>query len=117
MEDSNQVCHRRLLQYATLARLLEKRLNYAPIVPVRFVALYSRKPMPRPRAEPCIELALAIITHAVRAWKRNEYDDDRGGLLMFFHSDWFDFLFQSVVTQTTKSKMFKALGIPAREVA
>ena len=45
-----------------------------------------------------------------RATRRNE-------LLAFFGGGWFDFLFESAVTKTTKGKMFKALGIPAREVA
>lgn len=42
-----------------------------------------------------------------RAKRRNE-------LLAFFGGIWFDFLFQSAVTKTTKGKMFKALGIPAQ---
>ena len=72
--------------------------------------------MPRPHAEPCIKLALAIITHAVRAWKHREtHYSERYELLRFFHSDWFNFLFESAVTETTKDRMFKALGIPARE--
>ncbi len=44
-----------------------------------------------------------------RARMRNE-------LLLFFHGEWFNFLFVSAVTKTTKDKMFRVLGIPAREV-
>ena len=72
--------------------------------------------MPRQRAAPGIELARAIILHAVRAWKRPARRWERVKLLMFFHSEWFNFLFDCSVTKTTKDKMFKALGIPAREV-
>jgi len=97
--------------------------------------------MPRPRADPCIELALDILDRAVKDWKRcngqlRGYDGcrfhiepneliplqkaraiKRNDLLLFFGGARFDFLFDSAVTKTTKDKMFKALGIPAREVA
>ena len=72
--------------------------------------------MRRLQADPATALALAIITRAAKAWKRNGWEDDRDELLAFFHSDWFNFLFQSAVTKTTKGKMFKALGIPTGEV-
>ena len=89
--------------------------------------------MPRPHAAPCIELALAINTFATKDWKRCngairlyvepdkliplqiERASQRNKLLLFFHSEWFNFLFTSVVTKTTKGKMFKKLGIPAQE--
>jgi hypothetical protein len=92
-------------------------------------------------------LALAIITHAVNAWKRCngklrpnikfvhgnirpgglmllhelipmqiERAKRRNELLGFFGGTWFNFLFQSAVTETTKGRMFGALGIPMGEV-
>ena len=91
--------------------------------------------MPRANAAPCIKLALAIITFATSDWKRCngmiglyvEPDEliplqidrarKRNRLLPFFHSEWFNFLFASAVTKTTKGKMFKKLGIPMQEMA
>jgi len=68
-------------------------------------------------AEPCIALALAIITHAVRAWQQNGDDPHtRSELLAFFHGEWFNFLLQSATTQIHRDTMFKALRIPMREM-
>ncbi len=94
--------------------------------------------MPSPyRAGPANALALTIIRHAVKAWKKNRFlisgireldhalggnaklphwlQSEHDGLLAFFHSEWFNFLFMSSVTRTDQGRMFKALGIPARE--
>ena len=88
--------------------------------------------MPSPHPSPADALALAIIRHAVNAWKKNKaildlllrkpeiavphwLQNEHDKLLMFFHSEWFNFLFTSSVTRTDQGRMFKALGIPARE--
>ncbi len=91
--------------------------------------------MPRPHAAPCIELALAINTFATKDWKRCngairlyvEPDEliplqierarQRNELLLFFHSEWFNFLLQSSTTQIHKDTMFKKLRIPVKEMA
>ena len=72
--------------------------------------------MPRPPADPATALALAIINRAVWAWKRPDTSrSERRRLVAFFNSRWFDFLFVSSVTRTTRCKMFAALGIPVLE--
>jgi len=85
-------------------------------------------------AEPCVRLALAIITFATNDWKRCngaiglhiEPDEliplqierarKRNGLLPFFGGKWFNFLLQSSTTQIHRDTMFKALRIPMQEM-
>jgi hypothetical protein len=87
--------------------------------------------MPFPAADPATTLALTIIYHAVNAWKKNRalldllrlepeipvphwLQGERESLLMFFHGEWFNFLFESATEEIDRGEMFKALGIPAQ---
>ena len=93
--------------------------------------------MPQPNVDPGTALGCAIIARATKDWKKNRFlingnreldrlcetntelpywlQSEHDSLLAFFHGRWFNFLFESAVTRTTRSKMFKALGIPAQE--
>ena len=87
--------------------------------------------MPLPSRDPGTTLALTIIYHAVNAWKKNRalldllrlepeilvpywIRSEHESLLMFFHGEWFNFLFESATEEIDRGEMFKALGIPMR---